>query len=762
MKEYNRIIYNEKKLNKIIENGRKIMKLTPSQEESVYVNNNKIEIIEGISGSGKTIILLKKILYLFKTKDMKSSEILYLARTKEKANLFSYYLAKDKSFNFEKIDKDFVDIKSFTKFSKDLLDIKGFTFSKKNFLEVFEKIYSDPKNFFYKNIYYDYLINSPRDKDKKITFKKAIIGGFKNLIQNTKIIYISINEKIENFNKTKSLEILEQANVPKDLIGFLKKEVFFDKLFCIKKNEINDLKEKIPKLYNKFKIKQKIKKYLNGASNENSFFYENNEIYNIFLSNIEEKEEFEYNHVERYIVNLLENSNIEFEYKKDGTFFIKEANLFIKEENKMLKKEKNTIYYTKHRYSFIRNLLSKKVNIYNIEDNYTLDFIDYFFNSSKNKYYFSEMLYLFFCILRSWNYSDNEISQKRYSLDFEQDCNFENKYLFFSILHHVSVLYNSVKKKSNNLDITELTYHLNKNKESIREFKYKYIFLDDFEDVDKSLYESLVFLLNKFEIKKICFTKNKLGSVYDILGSNSNFFNETNNFFYGNKYYKTELCKNFRNNENLLNLCNSFIENKKNMSPNSEKILKIFKYKYFFKKTENLNEFKINSLLKLLYMLDKKADKKIRVGIFHRCKDNIYFGIINEKREETTFKNLDLYFMTAHNSKGRQFDDIFILDVNDMPDCFPTNFPNPELYTFIDEIGNKDLNESEALLFYYTMMSAKKHVYLLSDYNIFSSFIKRLEKNSPNNIVSYEIDEEYNIKKENKILWGKSLINQYI
>ena len=85
-------------------------------------------------------------------------------------------------------------------------------------------------------------------------------------------------------------------------------------------------------------------------------------------------------------------------------------------------------------------------------------------------------------------------------------------------------------------------------------------------------------------------------------------------------------------------------------------------------------------------------------------------------------------FLTVHASKGLEARHVIVLNLTDNILGFPNKIVDPKILKYIGNIYDRYEYEEERRLFYVALTRTKNEVYLVSDKNNKSVFIKELEK----------------------------------
>ena len=166
---------------------------------------------------------------------------------------------------------------------------------------------------------------------------------------------------------------------------------------------------------------------------------------------------------------------------------------------------------------------------------------------------------------------------------------------------------------------------------------------------------------------------------------------------------------NYRNNQETINLANKFImQNKKQI----EKTV--------------ICQKNLNKPIKIINFSNKQTIiNKIIPNLFGTT---LIMGRNNKDKDNYNIKETEnLKFLTIHKSKGLEFDNTIIINLENKTNGFPSRIPNPKLLNKIIKT-NSYPDEEERRLFYVALTRSKNYTYLLVPKNNPSIFITEIKK----------------------------------
>ena len=294
----------------------------------------------------------------------------------------------------------------------------------------------------------------------------------------------------------------------------------------------------------------------------------------------------------------------------------------------------------------------------------------------------------------------------------------KNKSKLLEVIKKIYVIYDDELKSTNYVDfndIINLSIKLIKNT-GLKRY-YKYIIIDEFQDISKNRYELIMAIRNSCN-SKIFAVGDDFQSIYKFAGSNINLITNFKKYFGYTKIIK--IVNTYRNSSDLIEVASKFIMKNKNQI---KKRLISNKRKYkpikiiYYSKNENI-KFK-----KLLNMLD--GNILILGRNNYDLNDILDEEIIFEN--DIQYKNRHFDFKTVHKSKGLEEENVIVINMNDSIYGFPNKKRDDITKLLLPK--EKYLYEEERRLFYVALTRTKNNVYLFSSSKNPSIFIKEIVKN---------------------------------
>jgi DNA helicase-4 len=258
---------------------------------------------------------------------------------------------------------------------------------------------------------------------------------------------------------------------------------------------------------------------------------------------------------------------------------------------------------------------------------------------------------------------------------------------------------------------------------------YKYILVDEFQDISQSRYKLLKAILEANQECKIFAVGDDWQSIFRFAGSDLNIMTKFEKYF--GEHEALFIDDNFRFNNKICAVSTKFI------LENPQQIRK----QLYPKDTVSLPAvsliFTRNSQVEVEGILSYLSEAGGSVQILGRYN--------NEKPRIPHFSNLDVEFRTVHRSKGTEADYVIILGLKSGIMGFPCEIVDDPILQLVIPDLDRYPHAEERRLFYVALTRARKHVYLLSDPDRPSVFVNELLRDD------YEIE----VKNESVVVEGE-------
>ena len=429
-----------------------------------------------------------------------------------------------------------------------------------------------------------------------------------------------------------------------------------------------------------------------------------------------------------------------------------------------LKRKLHTIHHTKliETYSYYHKNNSLLENLKNLllQNNVSLKTANlieiykkiYIFQKDKQFEEFKKLLKTFLSLFKSNNFQFEDIEKFLVDNNYLKNSFLKNRNkLFFSIFRNFFDFYENALKSRDLIDFNDM---INKSTEIIElgflPQPYKFIVIDEFQDISMSRFKLIRALQNKSNAKIIC-VGDDWQSIYRFSGSDIDLFSHFEKYFGPANFLKIE--KTYRNSQELIDIASAFVT----QNPNQlKKELKSDKHIQHPIKVFTYCEDIIEAVEKCIQDIILEFGENVEVLLLGRTRYDLHDLEISDKFEvqddlNIEYKqipNLKISFLTIHKSKGLEADNVIVLNMQNNMLGFPNRISSDPILSFV--LANKEeyLYAEERRLFYVAITRTKNRTYLVSPQIHYSCFLEELiAANHVYNPESEKKEETKNIQK---------------
>lgn len=365
------------------------------------------------------------------------------------------------------------------------------------------------------------------------------------------------------------------------------------------------------------------------------------------------------------------------------------------------------------------------------------------------------------------NFKVNGYTEEEFNRMYHSTQNVRSK-LFLDICNDCYLEYERWLKENKAVDfedmINESARILKEVKEMKQKLDFKYIIVDEYQDISRQRFD-LTKALSEVTDAKIIAVGDDWQSIYAFSGSDINLFTK----FAEKMGYakKLKIVKTYRNSQEVIDIAGSFIQRnaeqiaKQLISPKriNDPVL-IYTYDSTSKGRDGNRRSGANYALALAVqtaigqLLEyKKKDNKepgpiLLLGRFGFDGDHLersgLFEYINRgnRIKSVKYPKLDITFMTAHSSKGLGYDDVIIVNGKNETYGFPSKIEDDPVLAFVIK-GDRSIDYAEERrLFYVAMTRTKNRVFFIAPEQNPSEFLLELKRDYKNVILHGDWNEE--------------------
>ena len=341
--------------------------------------------------------------------------------------------------------------------------------------------------------------------------------------------------------------------------------------------------------------------------------------------------------------------------------------------------------------------------------------------------------------------------------------------LFLDICNDCYLEYERYLKEHNAVDfqdmINESARILREVKEMRQQLDFKYIIVDEYQDISRQRFD-LVTALSEVTNAKIIAVGDDWQSIYAFSGSDITLFTK-----FAEKMGYAELLKivnTYRNSQEVIDIAGNFIQKNKMQITKELKSPKriedpviIYTYDGTLKKPNEDNRAGVNyaiahavevaleqiiefnrkegktedSSILLLGRFGFDGDKLEKSGLFE------YIGRGN-KLKSVKYPELNITFMTAHASKGLGYDNVIVVNGRNETYGFPSKIEDDPVLAFVIK-GDRSIDYAEERrLFYVAMTRTKNRVYFIAPEQNPSEFLLEIKRDYKNVVLKGNWNEE--------------------
>ena len=349
--------------------------------------------------------------------------------------------------------------------------------------------------------------------------------------------------------------------------------------------------------------------------------------------------------------------------------------------------------------------------------------------------------------------------------------------LFLDICNDCYLEYERWLQKNKAVDfedmINESTRILKEIKDMKQRLDFKYIIVDEYQDISRQRFD-LTKALSEVTDAKIIAVGDDWQSIYAFSGSDITLFTKFSEKMGYAKMLK--IVKTYRNSQEIIDIAGNFIQRNKTQIPKkliSPKRIKdpilIYTYDSTSKGKDGNRRSGANYAMALAvetaleHLLEyKKKEKRepgtiLLIGRFGFDGDHLersgLFEYVNKssKVKSVKYPQLDITFMTAHSSKGLGYDDVIIINGRNETYGFPSKVEDDPVLAFVIK-GDRSMDYAEERrLFYVAMTRTKNRVFIVAPEQNPSEFLLELKRDYKNIVLKGKWNEEAVNKKIKKV-----------
>lgn len=341
--------------------------------------------------------------------------------------------------------------------------------------------------------------------------------------------------------------------------------------------------------------------------------------------------------------------------------------------------------------------------------------------------------------------------------------------LFLDICADCYLEYERWLKENDAVDFEDLINEsariLNEVKEMKKKLDFKYIIVDEYQDISRQRFD-LTKALSEVTDAKIIAVGDDWQSIYAFSGSDITLFTKFSEKMGYAKMLK--IVKTYRNSQDVIDIAGNFIQKNKEQIPkrlispkriDDPVIIYTYDSKYKGKDGNRRSganyalahavEVALEKILEYKKSENKEVGPILLLGRFNFDGENLErtgvfeFQKSGDKVKSVKYPKLDITFMTAHSSKGLGYDDVIIINGKNEIYGFPSKIEDDPVLSFVIK-GDRAIDYAEERrLFYVAMTRTKNRVFIVAPEQNPSEFLLEIKKDYKNVVLHGEWNEEY-------------------
>lgn len=312
--------------------------------------------------------------------------------------------------------------------------------------------------------------------------------------------------------------------------------------------------------------------------------------------------------------------------------------------------------------------------------------------------------------------------------------------LFLDIAEEVYHHYQSVLKQNNQIDFADMIndahFYLQEIERQNIEMPYKYIIIDEFQDIARQRF-NLTKRLSEITKAKVVAVGDDWQSIYAFSGSDITLFTRFLELMGAGTELK--ITHTYRNSQELIDIAGGFVQKnstqirKQLISPKHlENPVVIETFDDSFKQTKALAE-KVEEIIgKIISEYGKKKSilliGRYNYDMYKLFNTGLFSELPNNSVKSEKYSDADITFMTAHSSKGVGYDNVILINMFEGKFGFPCQIEDDPILKLVMHDDKSMPFAEERRLFYVAMTRTKNRVYIATPKNRPSRFLIELIK----------------------------------
>lgn len=312
--------------------------------------------------------------------------------------------------------------------------------------------------------------------------------------------------------------------------------------------------------------------------------------------------------------------------------------------------------------------------------------------------------------------------------------------LFLEIAEQVYNHYQAVLKANNQIDFADMIndahFYLQEIERQHIELKYKYIIIDEFQDIARQRF-NLTKRLSEITKAKVVAVGDDWQAIYAFSGSDITLFTRFLELMGAGTELK--ITHTYRNSQELIDIAGDFVQKnstqirKQLLSPKRlDNPIVIESFDDSFKPMKALAETVENIIGKILSEFgDKKSILLIgryNYDMYKLCMTGAFEEMPGDRVKCKKYPDANISFMTAHRSKGLGYDNVILINMFEGKFGFPCQIEDDPIMKMVTHEDKSMPFAEERRLFYVALTRTKNRVYIATPKHKPSRFLVELIK----------------------------------
>ena len=312
--------------------------------------------------------------------------------------------------------------------------------------------------------------------------------------------------------------------------------------------------------------------------------------------------------------------------------------------------------------------------------------------------------------------------------------------LFLEIAEQVYNHYQAVLKANNQIDFADMIndahFYLQEIERQHIELKYKYIIIDEFQDIARQRF-NLTKRLSEITKAKVVAVGDDWQAIYAFSGSDITLFTRFLELMGAGTELK--ITHTYRNSQELIDIAGGFVQKnstqirKQLLSPKRlDNPIVIESFDDSFKPMKALAETVENIIGKILSEFGEKKSilliGRYNYDMYKLCMTGAFEEMPSDRVKCKKYPEANISFMTAHRSKGLGYDNVILINMFEGKFGFPCQIEDDPIMKMVMHEDKSMPFAEERRLFYVALTRTKNRVYIATPKHKPSRFLVELIK----------------------------------